>query len=724
MNAGLHKPPKPRFRFWKKSSPLVLDTISTRFLLLCVFVLVIPLFSLVMFSASLIQGMLNKTAQAQLELASNLLDLNLRYQRQELATSARVISVAVASGHSLATFCPAEGRRWCAVVHRKQQSIELADGRQLPLKQLPPAIYRALEAAVQGTSDVQSTPEQGDSFFLPWTKDQTESPRLLLVVSEKGALPQGDVLLAGMPLDAVFINRLYRNHPGLKVATWIVPETLPEPKSDASPSLAQDSADYLAKPKAVYARYTPAGTEHWVNWLPDGESMNAAPKKPKQSAEKSRPHTVQAPSAAVKEQDREGQLPLQQLLQAGPNHEFKRQDTRLFDAAHAPVARFITLLPMRGYQQALNLYYGGFYIIFVASLVFSVIVAIVAGRTITRPLFALMGQVNALSRLDDLKGQVTVHGFFEINQLADAFNRLMDRLRQEHQMRDQFVATLTHDLKVPMLAEKQTLRYMRQGIYGPVTDTQAEVLEVMQSSNASSLTMVNGLLEVYRYDSGNSQLHIESTNLGRLLHAVVQEVRPLAEEKHIQLSVEDHSEERLVLADQQEIKRVLLNLLSNAVRNTPRYGSITGLVISEQHWGQPSLTTVGSSERPYERSTLERPLYLEGHLLVSIQDTGVGISKDDMPFLFKRFAANRGRNPMSIGLGLYNCYQVVQAHQGTLWVETTEGEGTAVNFILPQDVSVVRDRRTYSDRRKGERPDRGGLSSDANQPEDNHSAGQ
>lgn len=86
--------------------------------------------------------------------------------------------------------------------------------------------------------------------------------------------------------------------------------------------------------------------------------------------------------------------------------------------------------------------------------------------------------------------------------------------------------------------------------------------------------------------------------------------------------------------------------------------------------------------------------------MVTIQDSGLGFSNKDLAALFKQFAANKSRNPMSIGLGLYNCHQVLKAHQSVVWVESTEGEGSLVSFILPQNKKAAQDRRIFRDRRR------------------------
>jgi two-component system sensor histidine kinase/response regulator len=276
----------------------------------------------------------------------------------------------------------------------------------------------------------------------------------------------------------------------------------------------------------------------------------------------------------------------------------------------------------------------------------------------------------------------------------------MARLQQEHKMRDDFVATLTHDLKVPLLAEKQTLAYMRNQTYGPVCEEQAEVLDSLQSSNRSCLSLVTGLLEVYRYDSGEVALLFDSFDMVSLLMEIVNEFQALAREKLISMDVEstlvESQEEALVYADRLEIKRVLGNLISNAIMNTPKHGAIRCKITNAQHYGVDTIYKVSS----FQHTSLKFPVKLAERLMITVQDSGLGFSQQDLASLFKQFAANKSRNPMSIGLGLYNCYQVLKAHKGVVWVESTEGEGSLVSFILPQNRQAAQDRRIFRDRRR------------------------
>jgi signal transduction histidine kinase len=330
------------------------------------------------------------------------------------------------------------------------------------------------------------------------------------------------------------------------------------------------------------------------------------------------------------------------------------------------------------------------------------ILAMIVARSITQPLLKLIEQVDWLSRTGDLSREVSIRGVHEIFQLSEAFNRMLKRLRQEHQMKDEFVATLTHDLKVPLLAEKQTLAYLNQKLYGPLSDPQQEVIHLMQSSNDSVLRLVNGILEVYRYDSGQINLVFDQIDAKALLDETIRELQPLYLEKMITLTVESklhNPQQAIARIDRLEIKRVFTNLLSNAIANTPKHGQIRCLLADSDALNTSHLYRLTD----LKRTSLDRPVKLSGRLLLSIQDSGIGFMTEDLPQLFRRFAANRGRNPMSIGLGLYNCYQVIQAHGGVLWVETTEGEGAAVCFVLPLTAEIAQERRKYGGRRMTDR---------------------
>lgn len=316
-------------------------------------------------------------------------------------------------------------------------------------------------------------------------------------------------------------------------------------------------------------------------------------------------------------------------------------------------------------------------VISITGLFAAIILAAFFSRSISTPILKLAEAAKKIS-LGDLGIRVNVKGSQEIAQMGEAFNIMAENLQKEESLRDDFVATLTHDLKVPLLAENQTIKYMLNASYGEINEEQKEVLEIIKTTNESSLDMVNTLLEVYRYDAGKNILLKSETDLKDLINVSVQSLSSLAESKKLQMIVEIPDEAVMVSIDEREIKRVMSNLISNAISSTLQRGIIKIAVTPYKH---PKLYT--PSSREFGSTTLKQNVELTGNVIVCVYDTGIGIEKEDIDNLFKRFSGNKGRKPSSTGLGLYYSHQVITAHGGKIWAESKEGEGSVFKFTLP-----------------------------------------
>lgn len=621
-------------------SSMVLDTITTRFLLLFLFLLAIPLITVIIFTVSLLANHIDESGDRQLMLSHNLFDAAISNATEKLELLEAFQQQAIHTGSNYKDFCLKTQAGLCLVLDHERQKAILIPGKEIPLA--------AFQASSPELSPATSRRINTHPFFA------RIGNRIYLLSKSNLNLTSDTEIFLGVPLDNTFLNWIYRQQPSLETEIWILGKA---PNASLPPEIIASS------PK----------------------SPDEIPIQNLLKALQDTPHQTQ-------------QLSTIKLAQT----EYRILPVNLYSRGNDRIGQVVHILPLTQNERLLSNYYVGIYIISVASLVFSVLLAMLAGRPITQPLLKLISQVNTISRdnVNRYQDEVKVTGVYEIRQLGEAFNRMITRLRQEHKMKDEFVATLTHDLKVPLLAEKQTVSYFRKQSYGPLTPEQIEVLDILQSSNRSCLSLVNGLLEVYRYDSGEVSLLFESFNLTTLMQETMAEVQSLALEKSIHLlmqsDLDNNSDDAIVFADRLEIKRVLHNLISNAIINTPVHGSIQCRITDAAHYG--SHTVYKASSLQY--TTLKRPVNLEERLLVLVQDSGIGFSNDDLSSLFKQFAASKGRNPMSIGLGLYNCHQVLDAHNGILWVESTEGEGSLVSFVLPRNRQAARDRRIFSDRRR------------------------
>ena len=233
--------------------------------------------------------------------------------------------------------------------------------------------------------------------------------------------------------------------------------------------------------------------------------------------------------------------------------------------------------------------------------------------------------------------------------------------KETERLRDDFIATLTHDLRTPLTAAIKTLNFFLDGSLGQISDQQREMLTVMTKSNEDLLGLVNALLEVYRFESGKLNLCKTVFDINSLLRQCYEELSPLAQSKSINFNVHsDFKEELLIDADRAEIKRVIMNLCGNALNYTNKDGTID-VYIKLQN----------------------------GDLIFSVSDNGNGIPKEDIPNLFKRFSqGTTKKRSTGTGLGLYLSRQIVEAHGGKIWVESKVNKGSEFSFLLT-DVAVA-----------------------------------
>lgn len=237
--------------------------------------------------------------------------------------------------------------------------------------------------------------------------------------------------------------------------------------------------------------------------------------------------------------------------------------------------------------------------------------------------------------------------------------------KEMERLRDDFVATLTHDLRTPLLAAIQTLKFFLDGSLGKLEDKQKVLLSTMQKSNEDLLGLVNALLEVYKYEAGKLDLCKTNFLLKDLVTQCYKELEPLAKNKNIEFNLKFEPDESLTInADRGEIRRVIVNLCGNAINYTNMKGKID-IEVREQ----------------------------EGDVIFSVADNGNGIPAEDIPNLFKRFSQGTSKKRSTgTGLGLYLSRQIVEAHGGKIWLESKLNKGSEFSFLLTR-VKVLGNRK-------------------------------
>lgn len=233
--------------------------------------------------------------------------------------------------------------------------------------------------------------------------------------------------------------------------------------------------------------------------------------------------------------------------------------------------------------------------------------------------------------------------------------RDITKRKETEELRENFIATLTHDLRVPLIAEVQTLKQLMKGSYGDLNDTQKYITEQLINSNEDLLSMVNTLLDTYSYEAGKQYLVKRDLDIVLLIQDCISDLTSLFEAKQQKVFVESLVEKSFVKADKQEIKRVLVNLLSNAITHTPEKGTIKFSV---------------------ENNDME--------MIVSIEDNGIGLAEEDKCVIFQRYCkGTKVLRKIGTGLGLYLSRFIVEAHGGKIWVESEINKGSTFYFTLP-----------------------------------------
>lgn len=230
--------------------------------------------------------------------------------------------------------------------------------------------------------------------------------------------------------------------------------------------------------------------------------------------------------------------------------------------------------------------------------------------------------------------------------------RSLLRLKQSVDQRENFVHCLTHDLRTPLVAIDRMLELIRKEAFGEISSQTKEALAQVLSSNHNLLSMLNNLLEVYCYDVGQKILSFIDFNALELVNEVVQELSPLAAEKGLDLRVQSASESAKLEGDRLELRRVIANLVGNAIK----------------------FTDSGYVEVRLEPG--DRDLVLE------IEDTGIGIDPADQAKIFQRFRQGNHLRAGN-GLGLHLCHQIVQSHCGQIEVQSEPEQGTLFRIRLP-----------------------------------------
>lgn len=276
----------------------------------------------------------------------------------------------------------------------------------------------------------------------------------------------------------------------------------------------------------------------------------------------------------------------------------------------------------------------------------------------TRMISIALGPV--LNSKDSLIGAVAV--FRDITREIES-----DRLKTE------FIGTVSHELRTPMTSIKGFTQLLSMGSLGPVNDTQKEFLQIIQTNAERMISIINDLLDITKIETGSVELDMRPLHLAEALSTVMLELQGAIRDREHELTISIPPGLPLVRADSRRLNQIIGNVLSNAVKYTPRGGKIAleAREVSAEAVPEP----LREGLRPSAR-----------YALVEVRDTGVGIPAEDIDRIFERFY--RSENPLKVeaggtGLGLSLVRPLIELFGGRIWVRSVLGESSTFSFVIP-----------------------------------------
>lgn len=221
-------------------------------------------------------------------------------------------------------------------------------------------------------------------------------------------------------------------------------------------------------------------------------------------------------------------------------------------------------------------------------------------------------------------------------------------------LREDFVATLTHDLKVPIVAESNILEFLITGKFGEVNEKQLEAISNMKSCNNELLDLVQILLETYKVKETGIELIKENIDLVKFIGSAIEEMQPIAQKSDIKLFFQ-YERNINVYADTMQLKRVIKNLIQNALSHSESNNDINIRLGQYENW-----------------------------VTISIIDYGKGISSENIDKIFNKYYSTVKKfRKIGTGLGLYLSQQIIKSHGGEITVTSQENVSTEFCIKIP-----------------------------------------
>ncbi len=299
--------------------------------------------------------------------------------------------------------------------------------------------------------------------------------------------------------------------------------------------------------------------------------------------------------------------------------------------------------------------YGAIWAAAGIAIFFSSIIGTVVSRSLTRPISRITQTADAI-REGDLTARTHLEGSDEIGKLGETFDDMANSLEADIKMEKRITLDVAHELRTPLMAMTATIEAIQDGIY-PASD---EYLGIIATETDRLTRLVNAMLQLSRMESGTLLPTPVRTDVVNMIHNLVVSQERLFEEKGLRLRFQNDTGKPDCFAefDRDMIQQATINLMSNAMRYTASGGWIVVSVSQDKN-----------------------------DVMIKVQDTGIGIAKEDVAKVFSRFwrsDESRERESGGLGVGLSVTKEILESHKGYISIESKLGKGTTFTLHIPK----------------------------------------
>lgn len=242
------------------------------------------------------------------------------------------------------------------------------------------------------------------------------------------------------------------------------------------------------------------------------------------------------------------------------------------------------------------------------------------------------------------------------NEETSIILRDITQEKKVDQMKTDFVSNVSHELRTPLTSIKGAVELVLGGSEGEIHGSAKELLEIARNNTIRLIKLISNLLDISKIESGKIEMEIKPCDVLELIQETLKEIKPVTDKKNLSLTLVDKVKNHQIHCDKDRIKQVIINLITNAAKFTTEKASI--------------------------QVSLEEN---EKEIKISVIDTGMGISQENIKKLFERFQqvdSSSTRKQGGTGLGLSISKSIVEAHKGKIWVESELNKGSTFSFTI------------------------------------------